>query len=354
MRIKKRLPLVFGVLAVLAILVIAVILRKHAPPEPARLLPSADGFVYVNVGWLRRGSFTGDLPPVSHDPEYDQFIAATGFEFERDLDTAALAIHYPATIDPKAASGDASAPARFTEVLTGRIDGGRVSAYLRKQSSQVDVYNSTDIYNIPLEGRTLRVALLGVDTVAASNHPDPQVIRGIIDRSRKLASPFGGPSLLRQYFKHVPLASLGWGIFRADAPSSVSTSSALASPLNWSFIFDKPAVVVASVRYLGSLHLRAVAYTESDADAAHVAGQLEAFLNIFRSAEISLGASGPDPDVKALFDSLQVEQRGSRAELSANLPPPLLRKLVAEAPSSVVAPPVTPAPASPTVSKPKR
>ena len=47
----------------------------------------------------------------------------------------------------------------------------------------------------------------GVDTVAASNHDDPAVIRGVVDRSRRLASPFGGPALLRKYYKRVQLAS---------------------------------------------------------------------------------------------------------------------------------------------------
>ena len=59
-------------------------------------------------------------------------------------------------------------------------------------------YNSVDIFTIPLYGRSFRVAILGVDTVAASNHDDPAVIRGMVDRSRRLASPFGGPALLRQ------------------------------------------------------------------------------------------------------------------------------------------------------------
>ena len=63
----------------------------------------------------------------------------------------------------------------------------------------------------------MRVAILGVDTVAASNLDDPLVIRGIIDRSRKLASPFGGPALLRQYYKEVPFASLGWAVFKIQA-----------------------------------------------------------------------------------------------------------------------------------------
>ena len=39
----------------------------------------------------------GQLPPVSHDPEYEKFIQETGFQFERDLDEAAFAIHYPSS-----------------------------------------------------------------------------------------------------------------------------------------------------------------------------------------------------------------------------------------------------------------
>ena len=42
MRIRRTLPLVFAVLIVASAVVLAVQLRKHAPPEPARLLPGAD------------------------------------------------------------------------------------------------------------------------------------------------------------------------------------------------------------------------------------------------------------------------------------------------------------------------
>ena len=91
MRIRRRLPIVLAVLLVAAAVALAVVLRKHAPPEPARLLPGADGFVYVNLQWMRRANITGELPAVHHDPDYEQFIQATGFQFERDLDEAALA-----------------------------------------------------------------------------------------------------------------------------------------------------------------------------------------------------------------------------------------------------------------------
>src|SRR5579864_395988 len=295
MRIRRRLPIFLAVLLVAAAVGVAVVLRKHAPPEPARLLPGADGFVYLNLGWVRRANLTGNLPAVPHDPDYEQFIQATGFQFERDLDEAALAIHYPAK--PPGVKPDSAQPSRFSEVFVGKIDGERLRAYLNQISSAVENYQTRDIYNIPLEGRTVRVAILGVDTVAASNLDDPLVIRGIIDRSRKLASPFAGPAFLRQYYKDVPFASLGWAVFKIQPAGDFS------GPVGWSFLFPKPATVVASVRYLGAVHFRAQAFTGSDEDANQLVQRVDTFLNVFRTAETTVSTPGPDPDIKAFLDS---------------------------------------------------
>jgi hypothetical protein len=329
MSIRRRLPIVLAVLAVAAAVAVVVVLRRHAPPEPARLLPGADGFLYVNLQWMRRANIVGELPAVPHDPEYDQFIQATGFQFERDLDQAAFAIHYPQ--HSARDRGGSSGEPRFSEVFVGKIDGERLGAYLRKISSSVENYHAIDIFNIPLEGRTLRAAILGVDTVAASNHPDPEIIRGIIDRSRKLASPFGGPALLRQYYREVPFASLGWAIFEVQPSSDVN----LPGPVAWGFLFPKPAVVVASVRYLGAVHFRAEAITSSGEDARNAADKLNIFLNIFHTAEASVPAPGSDADVKALFASLKVEQNKNRAVLTATVPAGFIRKVLAEAPKEV-------------------
>ena len=330
MRIRRSLPLFLAVLLILAAVALVVVLRKHAPPEAARLLPGADGFLYVNLKWVRRANLAGQLPAVSYDPEYEQFIQATGFQFERDLEEAALAMHYPTTSAPGGAE-----PPRFTEVFVGRIQGERLRAYLSKISSSVENYRSVDIYSIPLEGRTLRAAILGVDTVAASNHRDPQLIRGIIDRSRRLASPFGGPALLRQYYKHVPFASLAWTIFRIDS----SSNHPAPGPFGLSFLFPKPAVVLASVRYLGSVHFRAEAFAGSEDDAQRLAEQLNAFLNIFHSAENSVSTQGTDADVKQFFDSLRVERHHQRAVLTATVPPGFIRKALAEPPKKEGPPP---------------
>jgi hypothetical protein len=324
MRIRRSLPILLVVVVVAAVLTLLVQLRKHAPPEAARLLPSADGFFYVNLQWMRRANLAENLPAVSHDPEYQRFIDATGFQFEHDLDEAAFAIHYspaaPAQLEQ----------ARFSEVFVGRIDGEKLNAYLRKLSSSVENYHSTDIYNIPLEGRTLRVAVLAVDSVAASNNADPGVIRGMIDRARKLASPFGGPQFLRQYYKYVPLASVSWAIFKVN-PSAQAASA----PLGLASFFPQPTVVVASIRYLGSLHFRVEAFSESQEAAKQLADKVGTFLTLFHSAEISVGGQAPDPDVKQFFNSLKVGQQDDRAVLSATIPVGFLRKAIAESPNEL-------------------
>ena|SRR5579859_3111103 len=340
MRIRRRLPIVLAVLLVAAAVALAVVLRKHAPPEPARLLPGADGFVYINLQWMRRANITGDLPAVPHDPEYEQFIQATGFQFERDLEEAALAIHYPAN--------PGTEPPRFSEVFVGKIDGERLRTYLRQISSSVENYQTRDIYSIPLEGRTVRVAILGVDTVAASNLDDPQVIRGIVDRSRKLASPFGGPALLRQYYKEVPFASLGWAIFRIQPAPDPSA----AGQIGWSFLFPKPATVVASMRYIRAVHFRAQAFTGSETEASQLVDRIDTYLNVFRTAESTVSTPGPDPDMKAFFDSLKIQQEKDRALLTATVPIGLIRKALAEAPASVTPEPQPPpGPVSPPARK---
>ncbi len=330
MRLRRRLTIPLVVLLIVAALAAIVALRKQAPPEAARLLPGADGFFYINLKWIRTFNATGQLPPISREPEYQKFVDETGFQFERDLDQAAFAIHYPQSWGGTA--GSAAEP-RFSEVFVGKIDSNRLTAYLKKLSTSVDDYRGFAIYSIPVEGRTVRVVLLSYNSVAVSNHPDPNVIRGVLDRSRKLASPFGGPWLLRKFYRRVPLASLSFAILRVRPEMS-----ALGELGSWSLLFPRPAVAVISARYLptfqtSAVHLRAEAFTDSADDAKAVTEKTAAFLNIFHAAEGSVGAHGTDADVKLFFDSLKVEQSGDRAVLTAVVPPGFIKKVLSEAPA---------------------
>lgn len=339
MRIRRSFPIFLAVVLIAGAVAVMVALRKHAPPEAARLLPGADGFLYINLQGLRRANLGAQLPPVSHEPEYDQFIQATGFQFERDLDEAAFAIHN--LVPPEGMK--VAPPPRFSEVLVGKIQGERLRDYLRKISKSSEDYSSTTIYSIPLEGRVLRIAIIGVDTVAASNHEDPEVIRGMVDRSRKLASPFGGPALLRKYYKFIPLtdryvpfAGLAWAIFTVNPAGD----SPRGGPL--SFVFTKPAVMVASVRALKGVHVTAQAFAADEEDARQAADKTNTFINVFHSAQSTSIAHGSDPDVKQFFDSLKVEQRGNRVLLTAVAPIAFIQKALAASPEDAA--PVSKAP----------
>lgn len=344
MRIRRRLPIFVVLLLVVGAVALIVTLRKHAPPEAARLLPGADGFFYINLKWIRTFNAAGHLPPVLRELEYQQFVDETGFQWERDLEQAAFAIHYPQSWG-KAAAETPSEP-RFSEVFVAKFDSARLTTYLKKVSSSVDDYRGFEIYNIPLEGRTVRVVLLSYDSVAVSNHPNPEVIRGILDRSRKLASPFGGPWLLRKFYREVPLASLSFAVLRVTP--DMSSLGGLGA---WGFLFPKPVVAVISARYLRALHLRAVAFTDNEADAHAITEKTATFLSLFHAAEGSVGVHGTDPDVKTFFDSLKVQQSGDRAILTAVVPAGFFQKVLSEAPPQAVAPISPPAPQKKTSAK---
>jgi hypothetical protein len=316
------------VVVIAAAIFTAVQLRQHAPPEPARLLPGADAYVYFNLGSIRRAASEKDLPAVSHDPEYERFIAATGFQFERDLDKAAFAIHYPSAWQGGGTAGSAPEP-RFSEVVEGTFHSERLTAYLKQVARSVENYNSIDIFTVPIEGRTLRVAVLSADSLAASNHDDAGVIRGIIDRSRRLASPFGGPALLRQYYKQVQLASLIWAVARVEP--SATTAAGLGA------VFSAPATLVVSGSALNPLHptanvvqFRAEAFTQNPEDARAILDKVNIYVALTHAAETSAGTRGTDNDVKSFFESIQVKQEGERTILNASMPYGFLRKMLAD------------------------
>src|ERR1700757_1617553 len=286
MRIRRALPILLAVVIIAAALIVAVRLRKEAPPEAARLLPGADAFLYGDFSWVRRAN-SGSKPLllIPHDPEYERFIQETGFDYEHDLEAVAFAVYYPQNWPGGGTGGDAPEP-RFSEVFIARFDAGKCAAYLKKIAKAVENYNSIDIYTIPISGRIFRIAILNVDTVAAFNHDDPGVIRGMVDRSRRLASPFGGPAFLRRYYKRVQLASPVWLIARVE-PKAPQFEG-------WSTVFPRSTDLVVSASFnplhfplrAGALHLRAEAWPGSKADAESIADKVSAFLSMFHSAEV--------------------------------------------------------------------
>jgi len=315
-------------LALLAALAIALFLRKQAPPEAARLLPESDAIVYLNLKPLRLATHF-DKSPVTRTPDYQAFVNATGIVFERD---------------PNGPNG----PVAYSEVFEGRFDGARLARYLNQIATERESYAGHTIYTIPVEFavtqpapgkpaaahpiRSLRVAQLGYDSIAASNMPTSEQIHSILDRFRASASPFSGSSLLEARYRDVPLLSSAWAIGHIGLPFSESghiTAFGLQLPM------PEDTTFVASARYTGQLHLRIDEILLTEADAARSAESLSSLIEIFRSFQrlqqnARAGQLSADPNDAALhhlIDSIKVEQQKDRAVLTATVPLDLLKQL---------------------------
>jgi hypothetical protein len=324
MRKRTRYSLLL-MLALMAALVVMLVLRKAAPPEAARLLPESDAIVYANVKPLRAATHF-DRTQIAHSPDYQHFIDATGIVPERDLDSVAFALHR--MDDPNGPNG----PVGYSEVFEGRFDGERLSHYLSGVATAKETYSGHDIYTIEVgDGKTsrpLRIAQLGYDTIAASNMPTPEQIHSILDRHRAAASPFSGSSLLSARYRDVPAFSSAWGIGHIGLPFS---DRGYISVLGLQLPLSEDTTFVASLRYLGTLHLRIEQIAPTDADAAHATATLATLLTLVKSVTQTQAQMQPnapsDAGVRELMRSAKIEQHKDRAVLTANIPLELIQKL---------------------------
>ena len=306
---------ILAVLLVCVLVAVAAWLRRKAPPEVARLLPESDCILYFNLRPLR-GYTHFDRRPVPHDPQYQAFIDATGFEFERDLDEVAFGLHrMPNPLGP-------NGPVAFSEVFLGHINGQRLIRYLSSVAASTEVYAGHTIYDIPSQGRTVRVALLGYDMVAAANTPEPEQIHSILDRYRTSALPFSGASLLNDHYPEVPLLSLAWGIGKISLPLKHGGISIMG--------FSIPLAInttfIASVRWAGALHLRVEELAPTELAATLSSDAMSTLLAIGRAAENNLPAMMTNPDIRDLLNSTQIDHKADRTVVTATLPMALLDK----------------------------
>lgn len=339
---RRRLPLLIAAAAIAAI-ALAVLLRAKAPPEAARLLPESDALVFVHLKTLR--AFTHfDTAPVRRTPDYRRFMEATGINPERDLDSFAVALHrMPSASGP-------NGPVGYSEVLIGRFDGERLNRYLASLAQGRETYAGRMIYSIPIEGRTLRVAQLGYDTVGASNMPTAEQIHSMLDRSRASALGASGSSLLAARYHEVPLLSVMWGIGHIGLPFAEHghvTVLGLELPL------PEDADLVASVRYHGSVQLRVEEFAPDALAAQHTVDTLNPLLGILRGiAAAQLPDKPTDAAMREALASAALEAKGSHALLTASVPlDPLTQWLTA--PPASLATPLSPdaTPAAPAASK---
>jgi hypothetical protein len=311
------------VLLVLLLVALAAYLRRKAPPEAARLLPESDCILYFNLRPLRAYTHF-DRNQVPRDPQYQAFIDATGFEFERDLDEAAFGLHRMA--NPLGPNGAVA----YSEVFLGHIDGKRLAKYLGSIAAQTEEYAGHTIYDIPSQGRTVRVALLGYDMVAASNTPTPEQIHSMLDRYRTSALPFSGSSLLTDHYPEVPLLSIAWGIGKITVP----LKSDGIRIMGFHFPIALDTTFIGSLRWAGALRLKIEEIAPTELAATVSSDALSTMVAIGRAAENNLPSAMTNADIRDLLNSTDIEHKNDRAVVTATLPVSLLQKLVS-APNSL-------------------
>ncbi len=302
------------VAAVLVLLAVAIFLRSKAPPEAARLLPESDGILYVNLKPVRT-FFRKHLKPPDRVPEYQQFVDATGIDWERDLDQAAVALHRMS--DPNGPNG----PVAYSMVLVGKLTGPKLNSWLETHATSRESYAGHTVYNIPSEARTVRVTQVGYDMLAISNTPTAEQIHSILDRHRTAALPFSGSTLLSQHFHEVPLLSLAWGVGQIGLPFN---ESGAISILGFQLPIQADSTIVASVApelpLAGALRLKVEEIAPSPDAAQSQAAALESLVSLARGFTAPLSENIANRGIKDLLKTADVTQSHNRVVVKATVP----------------------------------
>ena len=255
-------------------------------------------------------------------PEYQEFVDATGIDWEQDLDSAAIALHRMQ--DPNGPNG----PVAYSMVLTGKLTGKRLNTWLDAHASSREIYAGHTIYSIPSEGRTVRVVQVGYDMIAASNFPTTEKIHSIIDRHRTAALPFAGSTLLQHHYHDVPLLAVAWGVGQIGLPFS---ESGAIKVLGLSLPLQDDSTIIASLTpglpLASSVHLRVEEIAPDEEKAASQAAALATIVTLARDVTTQLSNGPANNALRELLKTAEVTQKRNRVIATASLSPSFLSQI---------------------------
>jgi hypothetical protein len=126
---------------------------------------------------------------------------------------------------------------------------------------------------------------------------------------------------------------MGWLIARIP-----NKSDNVQIPGGFSFTLPPDTIAVGSLRYTGSLLLRADVFAQSESQARQIVDAANTHLSLVRSIGMWAGTKGSDKDVRAAFESIHVEQKDNVATFTATIPQSILKKIWSEAQAEGAAP----------------
>ncbi len=333
-RTRKTLMIVAAVLVLLAV---AIFLRSKAPPETARLLPESDGILFINLKPIR-AFLHKDLKPPARVPEYQQFVDATGIDWEQDLDQVAIGLHRMP--NPDGPNG----PVAYSMVLEVKLNGSRLNTWLEGHATSRETYAGHTVYSIASQGRTVRIAQIGYDMLAVSNFPEPEKIHAMIDRHRTAALPFSGSTLLSHHYHDVPLLAVAWGVGQIGLPFS---ESGAISIFGFKLPLQDGATIIASATpalpLAGAVKLRVEEIAPTEQDAASQSAALATLVTLARGFASPLGDNAENNALRQVLKTAEVTQHHDRVVVTASLSPAALTGM-AQGPPDAQAPATAPPP----------
>jgi hypothetical protein len=147
----------------------------HAGPLPDLLsLSPSDSTVifYADLASLRSSPLVQKLealaPAPTVDRDYAEFVAATGFDFERDLDRLVLAVR----------PGNARQTLVFAE---GRFDRQKIGQYALR-TGKIEKHNGRDVYMMPstTSGKNIYLTFLEGNRLALSDGGDLSTVLAVV------------------------------------------------------------------------------------------------------------------------------------------------------------------------------
>jgi|GraSoi_2013_80cm_1033760.scaffolds.fasta_scaffold01440_1 hypothetical protein len=127
--------------------------------------PDASAVLFADLAELRRAPFAAELynwiPKGQADAEYSQFLRETGFDYERDLDRAAIAV----------IKGEKDS--KLFAVAEGRFDRKKIEAYASRSGTREN-RDGREIFSVPLSdsARKISFAFLSSEKLAATDSGD--------------------------------------------------------------------------------------------------------------------------------------------------------------------------------------
>lgn len=120
------------------------------PPDLLSEVPTdAPVVAFVDLAVLRAASIAAEIeavtPQVKEDPDYQQFVRATGFDYTRDLDRAAIAV-WPS-------ADEKQGPNKTLVIADGRFDREKISEYALRSGKSARA-GDHQVFEIPGDSRT--------------------------------------------------------------------------------------------------------------------------------------------------------------------------------------------------------